>query len=142
MRECLTTDPSSIYVFTNIAQNGDKLTPVIITIVSIALHHMNLGSSEKHVYLVPDTLETFGGIDSDLLPSLFVRLLLLCLRANWRGISGHDRSPREFVEQFAIVARMTWMKTHVRKILEDYTKEPTGAWLNRMPWLYPALRID
>jgi hypothetical protein len=122
-------------------------------VMAIGLHHMNHGGVDRHVCIVPDRIELFGGQARELLPRLFVRLLYLCLRAprsgreaKWDarhdGISGYgDEDATKFVGQCRIIERLTWMKLRVRKQLEAHMMEQDGTWREDLKWLVPALRI-
>ncbi|KAI8955384.1 hypothetical protein F4801DRAFT_325777 [Xylaria longipes] len=120
-------------------------------VMAIGLYHMNNAKTRRHINMVPDTFEVFCGSDDSFLPTLFVRLLWLCMRSpregeeqNWDGrTDGFDGNQelRRFVEQFRIVDRLTGMKADVRSIVNEFIREGSLKWLKDVTWFFPALRI-
>ncbi|OTB03621.1 hypothetical protein M426DRAFT_12339 [Hypoxylon sp. CI-4A] len=85
-------------------------------VMAAGLHHMNR-ARDPQVGVVPDRLEFFGGQGADLLPQLFVHLLLLCLEArpDW------TRDEQEAcVRQLRIPERLRWMRLRARAHLERF----------------------
>ncbi|KAI3321165.1 hypothetical protein HD806DRAFT_546603 [Xylariaceae sp. AK1471] len=126
----------------------------LFSIISIGLQHMNDGGQDRQVSIVPDKLEIFGGTATTLLPRWFARLLCLCLHAprqnhegEWDAAKGGIRNEvklKELVERFCMAKnseRMDWMRTRGRIQLEALMKEPGGAWLKNIEWLFDTLRM-
>ncbi|KAI0451289.1 hypothetical protein F5B21DRAFT_516803 [Xylaria acuta] len=131
----------------------DTIAPrhTLWAVMAIGLYHMNNGNTERHVNFVPDEFEVFSGSEDGFLPTMFVRLLWLCMRSprkgeeqNWDGrTDGYngDDELRRFVEQFRIAERLTWMKADVRRVVKAFIQEGSLDWLRGVRWFFPALRI-
>lgn len=121
------------------------------SVMAIGLHHMNYGGSDRLIHLVPDEFEFFAGSRDNLLPTLFVRLLWLSMRApkageemTWLGLTdgfNDDDDMRRFVEQFRVLDRLTWLKEDLQKVLRMFMNTPSLDWASTITWFFQALRV-
>ncbi|KAI1758424.1 hypothetical protein F4782DRAFT_525121 [Xylaria castorea] len=131
----------------------DSIAPryTLWAVMAIGLHHMNNGSTDRHINLVPDEFEVFAGSEDVFLPTMFVRLLWLCMRSprqgeeqDWDGrtdaYDGNDEL-KKFVDQFRIVDRLAGMKADVRRVVKALIQEGSLDWLKGVTWFFPTLRI-
>ncbi|KAI0437913.1 hypothetical protein F4803DRAFT_570177 [Xylaria telfairii] len=121
------------------------------TVMAIGLHHMNNGGTERHIHLMSDEFEFFAGSRDSLLPTMFVRMIWLFLRApkageemTWDGRTdgfNDDDDMRAFFEQFRVIDRLTWLREDLQKILKLFMRHGALDWVSTIDWFFPALRI-